>query len=209
MLRLRSQNGLGQNDFFNVKKPMMASLFLGTLHPICLQPQMGVGREEEGRNTAWPDQGKIGYRETNGGPFSGRSGIWASAWEKEVNGQLEWHLQWSLFLQISQQGHISRAINRIPGGGNGNPLQYSCLENSMDRGALQAIVHGVGKSRTWLSNWAGTHTPRKDLVGRKEPLAFCCSSDPSIQAALQFGQQPTHPSPPGPLYDSKLSFPGV
>ena len=32
---------------------------------------------------------------------------------------------------------------RFPGGGNGNPLQYSCLENSMDRRAWQAIVHGV------------------------------------------------------------------
>ena len=39
-----------------------------------------------------------------------------------------------------------------PGGGNGNPLQYSCLENSMDRGAWQAIVHGVAKSQTWLSD---------------------------------------------------------
>ena len=34
----------------------------------------------------------------------------------------------------------------------GYPLQYSCLENSMDRGAWQAIVHGVTKSGTWLSN---------------------------------------------------------
>ena len=37
------------------------------------------------------------------------------------------------------------------------PLQYSCLENSMDRGALQAIVHGITKSQTRLSNWAHTH----------------------------------------------------
>ena len=36
---------------------------------------------------------------------------------------------------------------RTPGEGNGNPLQYSCLENSMDR-AWQAIVHGVTKSQT-------------------------------------------------------------
>ena len=36
--------------------------------------------------------------------------------------------------------------------GNGNPLQYSCLENSMDRGAWQATVHGVAKNRTQLSN---------------------------------------------------------
>ena len=34
-----------------------------------------------------------------------------------------------------------------PGAGNGNPLQYSCLENPMDRGAWQATVHGVAKSQ--------------------------------------------------------------
>ena len=37
---------------------------------------------------------------------------------------------------------------RSPGEGNGNPLQYSCLENSMDRGDWQAIVYGVAKSQT-------------------------------------------------------------
>ena len=37
---------------------------------------------------------------------------------------------------------------RSPGVGNGNLLQYSCLENSVERGALQAIVHGVTKSQT-------------------------------------------------------------
>jgi len=36
--------------------------------------------------------------------------------------------------------------------GNGNPLQYSCLKNSLDRGAWQATVHGVAKSRTQLSD---------------------------------------------------------
>ena len=40
---------------------------------------------------------------------------------------------------------------RSPGGGNGNPLQYSCLENPMDGGAWWATVHGVGKRRTRLS----------------------------------------------------------
>ena len=40
--------------------------------------------------------------------------------------------------------------------GNSNPLQYSCLENSMDRGAWQVTVHGVAKNQTWLSNWAHT-----------------------------------------------------
>ena len=37
---------------------------------------------------------------------------------------------------------------RSPGEGNGNPLQYSCLENPMDGGAWKATVHGVAKSRT-------------------------------------------------------------
>ena len=40
---------------------------------------------------------------------------------------------------------------RFPGGGHDNPLQYSCLENPLDRGAWQAIVHRVAKSQTQLS----------------------------------------------------------
>ena len=53
-----------------------------------------------------------------------------------------------------------RDANSIPGpgrstgGGNGNPLQYSCLENPVDRGAWWATVHGVSKSQTGLR----THT---------------------------------------------------
>ena len=45
---------------------------------------------------------------------------------------------------------------RSPGEGNGNPLQYSLLEYPMDGGAWQATVHGVAKSRTWLSNFTFT-----------------------------------------------------
>ena len=43
-------------------------------------------------------------------------------------------------------------LRRSPGEGNGNPLQYFCLENSMDRGTWLATVHGVAKSQTRLSN---------------------------------------------------------
>ena len=39
-------------------------------------------------------------------------------------------------------------MGRSPGGGHGNPLQYSCLENATDRGAWQATVHGITKS--WI-----------------------------------------------------------
>ena len=41
-------------------------------------------------------------------------------------------------------------LGRSPGEGNGNPLQYSCLENLMDRGAWRVIVHGVTESQTQL-----------------------------------------------------------
>ena len=47
---------------------------------------------------------------------------------------------------------------RSPGGGNGNPLQYSCLENPMDRGVWQATVHGVVKSQTQLFVCTHAHT---------------------------------------------------
>ena len=46
-----------------------------------------------------------------------------------------------------KSGSITRS-GRSPGGGHGNPLQYSCLENPMDRGAWQATVHRVTKSQT-------------------------------------------------------------
>ena len=42
---------------------------------------------------------------------------------------------------------------RSPGEGNGDPLQYSCLENSMDRGPWGATVYGVAENRTWQSDW--------------------------------------------------------
>ena len=49
------------------------------------------------------------------------------------------------------RGSIPRS-GRSPGGGNGNPLHYSCLGNLMDRGAWWTTVHGVTKSQTRLSN---------------------------------------------------------
>ena len=47
---------------------------------------------------------------------------------------------------------------RFSGGGNGNPLQYSCLGNPMDRGAWRATVHGVAKSQTHRET---EHTPAR------------------------------------------------
>ena len=56
-----------------------------------------------------------------------------------------------------ESAHNEEALGSIPGlgrfprEGNGYPLQYSCLENSMDRGAWWAMVYGVAKSQTQLS----------------------------------------------------------
>ena len=77
-------------------------------------------------------------------------------------------LNWSVVLNMGFPGgsvvknlpanaENSRDTSSIPGSGkspwvgNGYPLQYSCLENSMDKGAWQATVHGVAKSQTQLS----------------------------------------------------------
>ena len=51
---------------------------------------------------------------------------------------------------------------RSPGEGHGNPLQYSCLDNPIDRGTRWATVHGVVKSQTQLS----THTPHEITLSR-------------------------------------------
>ena len=56
---------------------------------------------------------------------------------------------------------------RFPGGGQGNLLQYSCLKNPMDRGAWEAAVHGVAKSRTQLSDFTFTfhfHALEKEMA---------------------------------------------
>ena len=67
-------------------------------------------------------------------------------------------------------------LGRTPGGGHGNPLQYSCLENPKDRGAWRAIVHRVAKSRTRLSDLAG---PRAGF-----PSANCKGAQSSSGSAV-------------------------
>ena len=71
---------------------------------------------------------------------------------------------------------------RSPGEGNDNPLQYSCLGNPMDRGAWQAIVHGVATSGTWPSVWV--HTPKLSVFEEEViekvslKLVLCKSLEP-------------------------------
>ena len=61
------------------------------------------------------------------------------------------------------------------GEGNGTPLQYSCLENAMDRGAWWAVVHGVAKSRTQLSDFTFTfhfQALKKEIATHSSVLAW-------------------------------------
>ena len=62
---------------------------------------------------------------------------------------------------IRDSGSIP-GLGRSPGGGHGNPLQYSCLENPMDRGAWWATVRGIKKSQTQLKQFS-THAPKEAL----------------------------------------------
>ena len=61
-------------------------------------------------------------------------------------------------LKKKREIHLIPGCGRSPGEGNGNPLQYSCLENSVDREAWWATVHGFTKSQTQLSVHRHTHT---------------------------------------------------
>ena len=64
---------------------------------------------------------------------------------------------------------------RSPGEVNGNPLQYSCLENPMDEGAWWATVHWVAKSRTRLSDFTFTfhfHALEKEMATHSSVLAW-------------------------------------
>ena len=64
---------------------------------------------------------------------------------------------------------------QLYGEGNGNPLQYSCLENPMDGGAWWAAVHGVAKSRTQLSDFTFTfhfHALEKEMATHSSVLAW-------------------------------------
>ena len=78
-------------------------------------------------------------------------------WRNKPVGYIEIHIRGGASLVLVAKNPPANAdvgsipgSGRSPGEGNGNPLQYSCLENPIDRGAWRAIVHGVAKSQTQL-----------------------------------------------------------
>ena len=93
-----------------------------------------------------------------GKPQGQRSLIGYSPWgrkESDTTERLHFHFnreEASLVACNAEGPGLIPGSGRSPGEGNGNPLQCSCLENPMYRGAWQATVHGVAKSWTWLSD---------------------------------------------------------
>ena len=84
------------------------------------------------------------------------------------------------FLNFGGQDHVYLGERKKSfildfGEGNGTPLQYSCLENPMDRGAWKAAVHGVARSRTRLSDFTFTfhfHALEKEMATHSSVLAW-------------------------------------
>ena len=101
--------------------------------------------------------------------MTGRPGMLRFMGSQRVGHNWATELNWNEPNQVNQANLPANAVDKrdvgsIPGSGrfleegNGNPLQYTCLENSIDRGAWWATVHLVTKSRTRLKNWAHTET---------------------------------------------------
>ena len=93
----------------------------------------------------------------------------AGSLPSEPPGRPSWGL---IFVAISKRLEIARVCN---GEGNGNPLQYSCLENSVDRGAWWAAFHGVAQSRTRLK-CLSMHACTGE--GNGNPLQCSCLENP-------------------------------
>ena len=74
---------------------------------------------------------------------------WVSLCHKSTWGSLDFSIRLVSASMLGEPGSIPGS-GRSPGGGDGNPLQHSCLQNPMDRGAWRGTVHGVAKCRTWL-----------------------------------------------------------
>src|SRR5574337_2113964 len=82
---------------------------------------------------------------------------------------------WALFWLLPSVSFKWVALIQGHGEGNGTPLQYSCLENPMDRGAWKAAVHGVAEGRTQLSDFTFTfhfHALEKEMATHSSILAW-------------------------------------
>ena len=94
-------------------------------------------------------------------------------------------------LQPTSLSSLSSSLGDSHGEGNGTPLQYSCLENPMDGGAWWAAVHGVGESRTRLSDFTFTfhfHPLEKEIATHSSVLAWRTQGRGSLVGCRLWGR---------------------
>ena len=94
---------------------------------------------------------------------------------------------------------------RSPGGGHCNPLQYSCLENPMDRGVWWATDHSVAKSQTWLK-WLRTHSKICGVISWYTSNTHACLSSLKGEDWLSNGKIPVHFSDSDVIYSTCQSL---
>ena len=140
------------------------------------QPKGDVGLEFRKKCRAGNRHLEVNYREVqlNAGDQTGSLGVFregeAKSWYRSFT---EISRPYSLYL-LTEKYHLPSVKDGI-GEGNGTPLQYSCLENPMDRGAWWAAVHGVVKSQTRLSGFTFTfhfHALEKEMATHSSVLAW-------------------------------------
>ena len=100
--------------------------------------------------------------------------------------------RWDNGKESACQCRLISELGRSPGEGNGNPLQYSCLENSMNRGVWRAMVHGITKE---LDMTEHAHMHQRKIVPASL-LHSWASAAKSLQSCLTLCN-PTDCSPPG------------
>ena len=91
--------------------------------------------------------------------------------------RVDFSIMWSscwLILSFARSNLLLSPYSECMGEGTGTPLQYSCLDNPMDRGAWWAAAHGVAEIRTWLSDFTFTfhfHALEKEMTAHSSILA--------------------------------------
>ena len=108
------------------------------------EPHRGGSSSLQGlsRRRGW---GEGGAQDELGVRLGGQPAGWA--WESVKRGGLPWWLSNKQHTSQHSRRGSTPGLGKYPGEGNGNPRQYSCLKNPMDRGACQATVHGNSNSR--------------------------------------------------------------
>ena len=142
-------------------KPQLTLMqFVKTTVALCIQ-----GCECNGVNRTQRDTALVAFRECGTSTILTQFLLRLNFYDLNSNWQRRGLLRWhsgkkNPFANAGGPGLIPE-LGRSPGVGYGNPLQYFCLTNPMDRGTCQATAHGITRSQTRPSDWMHTPPPNK------------------------------------------------